>query len=546
MNRLSSYISKSGTALIGAVALGLVACGGGGGGGSTSTPTTPVGGGGSGTSGPTWTQGVFENETNFKDRCETPRSGINPATNAPYADVAGSTLFENHWLRSWSNNTYLWYSEIVDRNPAGFSDTLSYFDVLKTDATTQSGTPRDQFHFTYDTAEYQELVSSGSSASYGVEWTLLERSAPRDIRVAFTEPGSPGRTAGLTRGLELLQVDGVDAVNDSSQAGVDVLNAALFPSAAGETHDFVFRTLSGGTLNVTMTSAIVTTRPVNETRTFSSGGRTFGYMHFTTFGTTSAEDELINAMQGFSNAGVQDLVLDLRYNGGGFLAISSQLGYMIAGSNRTRNRTYETLVFNDKHPTFNPVTGERLEPTPFYNTSLGFSVNEGQALPTLNLGRVFVLVGDGTCSASESLINSLIGINVEVIMVGSKTCGKPYGFYATDNCGITYFTIQFRGENDVGFGDYADGFTPANAASAIGETVTGCAVADDFSRPLGSTNEGLLATALEYANSGTCPAPTAQAPIVTKVSRDPATAIGESPDIIVRGLLGDGRITDLP
>ncbi|MCV6606277.1 MAG: peptidase, partial [Porticoccaceae bacterium] len=132
-----------------------------------------------------------------------------------------------------------------------------------------------------------------------------------------------------------------------------------------------------------------------------------------------------------------------------------------------------------------------------------------QALPTLNLSRVFVLTTGDTCSASEAIMNSLRGINVEVIQIGSTTCGKPYGFYPQDNCGTTYFTIQFAGENDVGFSDYSDGFSPANATSNIGEPVTGCAVADDFSRPLGDPAERLLATALQYRIDRTCPTPSA-------------------------------------
>jgi hypothetical protein len=73
---------------------------------------------------------------------------------------------------------------------------------------------------------------------------------------------------------------------------------------------------------------------------------------------------------------------------------------------------------------------------------------------------VFVLTSADTCSASESIVNGLRGAGVTVHLVGSTTCGKPYGFYPQDNCGTTYFAIQFQGVNFLGFGDYADGFTP--------------------------------------------------------------------------------------
>ncbi len=167
---------------------------------------------------------------------------------------------------------------------------------------------------------------------------------------------------------------------------------------------------------------------------------------------------------------------------------------------------FETLQFNDKHPTAKPVTGQPLSPTPFHTTAQGFSTPAGQALPTLNLPRVYVLVGSGTCSASESIINSLRGVNVEVILIGSTTCGKPYGFYPTDNCGTTYFTIQFQGINAMNFGDYTDGYSPANTASNPGELLPGCSVADDFSNSLGDQAEARLAAALDFRDSpGTCP-----------------------------------------
>ncbi|MBD3668226.1 MAG: peptidase [Kangiella sp.] len=450
-----------------------------------------------------WSQGVFLSEDNFKDFCEVPRTGTD-IDGDPWPDKPGSTLHENHWLRSWSNNTYLWYDEIQDQNPANFSNPIDYFKVLKTTALTPSGNPKDKFHFTYDTDVYEQLVSSGASAGYGAEWVLLQSSPPRDVRVAFTEPNSPATSANLSRGVKILEVDGVDMINGND---VDTLNAGLFPSSAGETHEFLIEEAGGTTRTVTMTSAIVTTDPVQNEKIIATASGDVGYLTFNTFGIVDAEAELINAFTTFSNQGVSDLVVDLRYNGGGFLAISSQLAYMVAGSTATNGRTYSRTVFNDKHPIINPVTGQTLAPTPFYSTSLGFSVNQGQALPQLNLNRVFVLSDGGTCSASEAFINGLRGIDVEVILIGDDTCGKPYGFYATDNCGTTYFTIQFRGENEKGFGDYADGFVIGGSDNGQ-DVVRGCVVADDFDHLLGDEQEARLAAALSYRETGTCPAAT--------------------------------------
>jgi carboxyl-terminal processing protease len=146
-------------------------------------------------------------------------------------------------------------------------------------------------------------------------------------------------------------------------------------------------------------------------------------------------------------------------------------------------------------------------PLGFHTTTQGFSVTAGQALPTLKLPRVFVITGAGTCSASESIINSLEGVNVQVIQIGSTTCGKPYGFYPADNCAVTYFSIEFQGVNAKTFGNYPDGFTPANTLATEGVPVPGCSVADDFTHALGDPAEGRLASALSYRANGVCPAP---------------------------------------
>jgi hypothetical protein len=155
------------------------------------------------------------------------------------------------------------------------------------------------------------------------------------------------------------------------------------------------------------------------------------------------------------------------------------------------------------------VTKQALTPTMFHTTTQGIQSGyaSGQALPTLNLPRVFVLTGGSTCSASESIINGLRGVNVEVIQIGSTTCGKPYGFYDFDNCGTTYFSIQFRGVNAANFGDYTDGFAPTNAPGTGGTRITGCSVADDFTHALGDPNEGRLAAALGYRTGSACTGP---------------------------------------
>lgn len=517
----------------------LCSCGGGSGASPVSTPINSA-------PGTSWVQGQFAAESTFAAQCVTPRTGTDPGTQKPYPDTQGTLLDELNWLRSWTNDLYLWFDEVPDQNPASFTTDASYFDVLKTTATTTSGSPKDRFHFTYPTATWEALSQSGVQAGYGANFVVIAATPPRNVVVAYTEPGSEAATApaNLVRGAQLLKIDGVDLVNATDQASVNTLNAGLSPQTVGESH--MFSILDPGSTTqrtVTLVSAKVTTIPVQNVHTIAApSGALVGYMLFNDHVAT-AESELVAAFSQLQSAGVQDLVLDIRYNGGGYLDIASEVAYMIAGPTPTTGQTFELAQFNSKHPTVDPVTGMTITPVGFHSTTQGFSGTSGQALPTLNLARVFVLTTSSTCSASESIINSLQGVNVQVIQIGSTTCGKPYGFYATDNCAVTYFSIQFRGANAQGFGGYADGFTPANTPTIAGVSVPGCSVADDFTHALGDSAEGLLASALGYGATGVCPvAPSGFSPMPLSAGASAPPVSGQ----VIKSLWQQNRIQRLP
>lgn len=480
----------------------LTGCGGSGGSSDPSpaitTPTTPV------TSAPEWEAGVYEPQSQFIAKCETPRSGIDPFTGDPHPDTQGTAMDEKLWLRSWTNDTYLWYDEVDDNDPESFS-VLAYFDQLKTNELTPSGTPKDNFHFSQDTADYNELSQSGISSGFGFSWEFGSTTVPRELIVRFTEPGSPAALANVPRGAKVVGINGVDFVNNNTQQGVDTINDGLFPDDAGTTTNFRFELIDGTTLSVDITSDDISVRPVQNVKVLDTENGKAGYFQFNSFIVTAQED-LIDAFDRFVEENVTELVMDLRYNGGGRLALASQLSYMVAGPNQTNNATFETLRFNDKSPTTNPVTGETIRPTPFYSNVIDYNAGllTDTLLPSLSLTRVYVISTDATCSASEAVMNALRGIDVEVVQIGSTTCGKPYGFYPTDNCGETYFTIQFQGVNNKGFGDYADGFMPTTTPNFDFE-LPGCEVEDDFTASLGDVDEGMLSAALEYAATGSCP-----------------------------------------
>jgi len=512
------------------------ACGGGGGAANAGDDT------GGKSASIAYTPGVFQPSTRFADQCARPRTGMN-ASGQPYPDRQGSVESENHFLRSWTNELYLWYREVPDRDPAADS-TPDYFDQLVTPATTASGQPKDRFHFTYDTAEYEALSQAGVSVDYGAQWVILSSRPQRRFVVAYVEPNSPAARAGLARGAEILRIDDVDVVNDNTQAAVNVLIAALSPAVEGESHRFEIRESGMATTRTVVLSATrVTSHPVLEVAVLPSPSGPVGYILFNDHIATS-EPALMDAVYQLRAQQIVDLVLDLRYNGGGFLDIASELAYMIGGAS-TLGRTFERIIFNDKHPSTNPVTGRPLTPTAFHTTTQILEPR-GQPLPVLDLPqpRLYVITGSGTCSASESIINSLRGVGVEVYQIGSTTCGKPYGFYPRDNCGTTYFSIQFQGVNELGFGDYADGFSPQNTTGLAGEPLPGCSVSDDFTHALGDPAEARLAATLAFRaannDSAACPSPPMSLGSGTRTK--PGQRLSAAEGVLLRSPLRENRI----
>ncbi|CAN5398757.1 S41 family peptidase [soil metagenome] len=499
------------------------------------------------------------NSSDVAHQCAVPRPSdtINPDTNLPYGDVQGTLSTEKAWIRAFVNETYLWYTEVPTVNPApyvvgatvpyvnpstnaqGFIGLSSNYDVVdayfnsqRTSATTASGKPKDQFHFTYPTTEWQALSTKGSTVGFGFQLAMVSSTGPRKVVVAYTSPATPAAANNLGRGAEIVSVNGVSVATGTDTT---TLNEGLFAPVDGKQYTFVVLDLGAAAARtITMTASNVTSVPVQNARTLPAPNNGVGYIQFNDHIAT-AENQLIAAVNQLKaangGAGISDLVLDLRYNGGGYLDVASELAYMIAGPTATTGKNFEQLVFNDKNP-FGVTAAQAA--VPFHNKTQGFSTTAGQALPHLDLPRVFVVTSSGTCSASEAIINGLRGAGITVIQIGGTTCGKPYGFFPEDNCSTTYFTVQFKGVNNLGFGDYADGFIPGAGAGAT--NLPGCAVADDFTKQLGDPLEGRLAAALMYRNSGVCPP-------ASDASRTAASRAGLSADpALVRSPLRENRL----
>jgi hypothetical protein len=410
-----------------------------------------------------------------------------PDNSERYAGICTPDGVKN-FTRTYMNEAYLWYREIPVVDPAQYANVGSYFFALLTPALDPNGQRKDRFSFIVTATDADSLLT-GAATTYGVQW---EPDAQGRQRAAFVEAGSPAQVAGLARGAELVQV--------TTPGTPD-----WFPNGPAQI-SFVYRSAPGqATASATLTSAALQEDPLPlVSNLVSTGGHKVAYLLFNAH-TQGAQDKLIAAISGLPQAGVGDVVLDIRYNRGGFLYTALSVSSMLTGP-QADGRVFERLQYNDKRQAETDAS--------ILDFSGVVQVGEasyaaGTPLPRLGLPRVFLLTTGNTCSASESIINSLRGVGVEVILVGSTTCGKPYGFSRKDNCGLSYFPIEFQGVNDQGFGDYAAGFTPT------------CAAADDFDHALGDAGEGMLSTALKFVDTGSCPQPAALAHRTARAQMSP-------------------------
>jgi carboxyl-terminal processing protease len=417
-------------------------------------------------------------------------SAAPPAVQGSSAYAGICTLeAEKQFTRAYLDAAYLWYSEMPAVDAAQFNSVPAYFYNLLTPQRDAYGQEKDRFSFIVSSTDADGLLT-GANLSYGVRW---ETDNQGRTRAALIDAGSPAAAAGLERGGELASIP-------------TPTGASWYPNAPASI-SFVYRsTPAGPTRTVTLSTANVQEDPLplSTPPTVGSGDPRVWYLLFNAH-TTGAQDKLIAALTNAQAYGVQELVLDMRYNGGGFLYTALSLSSMVTGPTAD-GKVFEQLRYNDKR------AAETAQATILFSGRVQHgerTYTTGAALPRLGLRRLYVLSSDSTCSASESVINSLRGVGVDVVIIGKATCGKPYGFSRADNCGFAYFPIEFQGVNALGFGDYAYGFAPT------------CDAADDFDNPLGSTSERLLATALYHMKNGACPA---QAPAALLAWRGPATS----------------------
>jgi hypothetical protein len=349
----------------------------------------------------------------------------------------------------------------------------NYFLALLNPNTTSSGQYVDQFSFLTSTSYWNSYANS-VELGYGINVTGTVGSST-GVKISYVYPGSSGETAGFMRGDIITSIDG----NLATSTDVDTqtaFNAALYPTDS-TAHTFLI-SRSGSSVSIAATPTTETLKQV-EHKVLTNGSQKVGYLLFNSH-LLSAESDLIAAATSFKNEAVNDIVIDMRYNGGGYLSVASVLSYAVAGAEKTANKIFEKLTYNDKR------SAEDFS-FPFFDTS-----SSGDSIPSLNMTRAYVLTSADTCSASEAVVNSLRGVGVDVQLIGATTCGKPYGYVAQDNCGITYGAMEFVGVNAKNEQVSPDGMAPQ------------CEASDDLSRALGNSSETMLSIALSLQRGLTC------------------------------------------
>lgn len=366
----------------------------------------------------------------------------------------------------YARDIYLWYAQIPSTfNPRSYADPNKIMEAIRPYSMEPGFTnPVDRFSFGALQSDWNN-VSSGISGDFGIGAGFITST---DLRVNSVERASPAGLAGVRRGWQIIKVNGSTSITTSS-ADITFLNNAIFNSTSTS---FTFRKPDGTTVDKTLTVASYQAHPVMLDTVYTISTKKIGYMVFDSFigDTVEIKSEFNRVFNRFTTAGINDVIIDLRYNGGGYVSMAERLSNYLAPTSATGNMMMKQQ-FNDKYG-------------PTYNSTTNFN-----KIGTLNLPRVFFIVRGGTASASELVINNLLPF-MDVKLVGATTYGKPVGFFPIPVGAWYIFPVSFKTVNKDGQSNYYNGFTPNSA------------VGDGIDKDWGDLSETSLASAIKYITTG--------------------------------------------
>lgn len=299
-------------------------------------------------------------------------------------------------------------------------------------------------------------------------------------------PDSPASNAGLKRGTLINKIDGTD---------ISVSNwYTQYTKLMGPANVISVNVTSDGK-EVGLTSKAMYCNPILLSKVLTEGTHKIGYLVYSSFD-AGFDEELFNVFKDFKSQNITDLILDLRYNGGGHTISANMIATCVAG-NYAKDKVFTKYRYNaERMKVLNGIMDEDLFATSTYS-NLGVSLSDG----FLGLKKIYCIVGNNTASSSELVINSLRGIDIDVVLIGEKTVGKNVGMEYTEktirNNKYRIVPITFQSYNAKGFGDYQGGFEPIPSL-IIDETnpLNQTNVFYNY-RDFGTNNEPLYAKAVE-------------------------------------------------
>ncbi len=372
-----------------------------------------------------------------------------------------------------SKDIYLWENQIPSSfNAQSYADLGKVMEAIRPYSIEAGFTqPVDRWSFAMKKTEWDQIsggmgstfgAGSGTAGDFGM--TVFFR-AEGDLRVRLVEPNSPSGIAGIRRGWKVTQINGNSNIATSNANFIidNIYNAT--------TSTITFQKPDGSLTTLTLTAGNYTEKPVYLDTVYNINNTKIGYLVFNSFlgNQSQIQAEFARVFSKFSGQGVTEVIVDLRYNGGGYVDLQTKLANYLVNSS-ANGQLMMKQVFNGKNTQNNSTTNF-------------------QKSGNLNLNDVYFIVGRSTASASELLINNLKPY-MEVKLVGGATHGKPVGFFPIPVGDWYVFPVSFRTTNKNNEGNYFNGF-PVNAQ-----------VADGLDKDWGDTNETSLASVIRNITTG--------------------------------------------
>lgn len=402
-------------------------------------------------------------------------------TAARLSDEDSLKFYVWYYMESDSSNIpqYYWYNQI----PSSFNWASPQFATADSVLSGQQGLTSypmlngqkvDRYSFLDRTGAVSSQIEGGQLGDKGfdVRWAGNTNNDSTYLFVIWAYAAGPAGQAHVQRGWQIVAVNGNTNVEydgqgylDGTDANVNMVINAIYGSSPA-TFKFAREGLPDTT--ITISNAQYSFNPILFDTVYNVNGTNVGYMVYNSFVSvynydnngnataTAAKGQIDDVFNKFQSAGIKDLIIDERYNGGGAVNTAEYLDNLIAPASETGQTMY-TYTFNTPLENY------------FKSQNYDFSV-KFQKQGNLALNNVFFIVSDGTVSAAELTINNLKpAMNVKLI--GSTTYGKPVGFIPQDinivndtsnqeYLAATLYAINFQTKNQAGNGDYFNGMTP--------------------------------------------------------------------------------------